>query len=571
LHYVLRFFIGESVGGRDFYPALFHLSPGFAPAVLSTFMAETGIIMRTALFVTFFSLIISSNALPQLPACKDSFPISLLRNHSFEEYSGCYSDNASSLEGGYIDGLAGFGGIAVYNWHSFTDQNYEVHYFNYNCRSNKPESIFDSLLAYYCYGYPQVPFPLPDGPGFISINENDLKVDNPENKIFKNYITACLTQPLVAGTTYVLSFYFGFGKQLEYCFQRSLSPYGVALFGREDCPPFPLHYPGLNQGCLSNNVGWVQLGRVTVKGQNEWVSGSIEFTPKNNISSIGIGADCLNHNLDSLYYMAAAGQMHFMDKFILASKKDYSFKTITAISGDVCTGHFVLKSPIYTGAAYQWYKDGLILTGATSEIYKVPDNDAAEGNYVVNIQHPDFCINSLPFSVIFSELNKLTLGPDILLCDTGTITLNASLQTAINYVWQDGSNNQTLNVNKSGSYWVQVTDVNGCTKEDSMNVTIQNCDQCRLLIPSAFTPNSDGLNDLFKIRQQCPNIGLLGFTLRVYNRWGQLVFMTNDINTGWDGTYRSKRLDQDVYVYLVEYSLKQNRTLQQRGTIALVR
>ena len=527
--------------------------------------------MRNAFLIILLSLIFSSPALPQLPTCKDSFPVSLLRNYSLEEYSGCYSDNASSLEGGYIDGLAGFGGISVYNWHSFTDQNYEIHYFNYNCRSNKAESIFDSLLVYYCYGYPQVPFPLPDGPGFIGINENDLKLNNPENKIFKNYITACLTQPLMADTTYVLSFYFGFGKQLEYCFQRSLSPYGIALFGRGDCPSFPLNYPGLKQGCLTNNAGWTQLGRVTLKGENEWVTGSIEFTPKNNISSIAIGADCLNHNLDSLYYMASAGQMHFMDKFILASKKDYSFKTITAISGDVCTGHFVLKAPSYGGAVYQWYKDGAIVTGATSGTYNVPDSDGAQGSYVVNIRHPDFCINSLPFSVIFSELNKFSLGPDILLCDTAKITLNASLQTAVNYVWQDGSSDPTFTANKSGSYWVQITDVNNCIKRDSMHLTIQNCDQCRLFIPSAFTPNDDGLNDLFKSKPQCPRIGFLNFTLRVYNRSGQLVFMTNDINKGWDGTYKGKRLNQDVYVYLVEYSLRQNEQLQQKGTVTLVR
>jgi hypothetical protein len=47
--------------------------------------------------------------------------------------------------------------------------------------------------------------------------------------------------------------------------------------------------------------------------------------------------------------------------------------------------------------------------------------------------------------------------------------------------------------------------------------------------------------------------------------------MTNDINKGWDGTYKGKRLNQDVYVYLVEYSLRQNEQLQQKGTVTLVR
>ena len=144
----------------------------FASAVLSTFIAATGITMRTALFTAFFILVVGSHALPQIPASKDSFPISLLRNYSFEKYSGCYRDNASSLEGGYIDGLSGFGGINVYNWHSFTDQNYEIHYFNYNCRRNKPESIFDSSLVYYCYGYSQAPFPLPNVLVSVGLNRD---------------------------------------------------------------------------------------------------------------------------------------------------------------------------------------------------------------------------------------------------------------------------------------------------------------------------------------------------------------------------------------------------------------
>ena len=111
----------------------------------------------------------------------------------------------------------------------------------------------------------------------------------------------------------------------------------------------------------------------------------------------------------------------------------------------------------------------------------------------------------------------------------------------------------------------------GIIKKDSIDITIQNCDDCRLFIPSAFTPNNDGLNDLFKARPECSNVAMQNFSLSVYNRWGQLVFLTNDINDGWDGTYRNKRLDQGVYVYLVKYSFKQAKLRQQKGTITLVR
>jgi len=73
---------------------------------------------------------------------KIPFPVSFLLYHSFEEYSGCYIDNASTLEGGYIDGLKGFGGITVNNWHSFTDQHHEIHYFNYNLQAKQRDQHF---------------------------------------------------------------------------------------------------------------------------------------------------------------------------------------------------------------------------------------------------------------------------------------------------------------------------------------------------------------------------------------------------------------------------------------------
>ena len=180
------------------------------------------------------------------------------------------------------------------------------------------------------------------------------------------------------------------------------------------------------------------------------LTGAIEFTSQSNISSIGIGPDCTNHNFVATPYTSYnSGSMYFMDKFVLATKKDYSFKTITAVSGNVCVGDFVLEAPIHSGATYQWYKDGVEIPGATSEIYSVPGKDDAQGNYVVDINYSNFCLNSLPFSVIFSELNKFTLGQDFFLCDTTTLTLDAGLPTPGQYLWEDRSTNASLRVNKS--------------------------------------------------------------------------------------------------------------------------
>lgn len=528
---------------------------------------------RISLAIFLFTLILQLKALPQLPSCKDSFPSSLLPNNSFEQYSGCFTDYGGMYEGGLIDYPSAYGGIKVNNWHTYT-RDWTVNYFNYNCRTNKPGSIFDSTdLATACY-FPKVPLPLPNGPGFIGITENDRQEFVAEKTVVKSYITACLSQPLYAGQVYLLNFYFGFGTPVSItCLQsyyQSQSPYSVAIFGRQDCPNFPLNNFDLSAGCLTNNTGWVQLGRVTLKGKGNWVQASIEFTPQTNIYSIGIGPDCTNNTYSRDFFNTIP--IHYMDKFILAPKADFSFKTITAVSGNVCTGNFVLKAPTYANATYQWYKDGKLIPNATSQVYTVPDTPEAEGAYTTNITQPyNTCLNTLPFQVSFSDLQKFHLPNDTVLCAPAQIALDATWPDIQKYLWQDGSTNYTLTADKTGLYTVQLTDNKGCTKKDSVKVTVQGCEECELYTPSAFTPNNDGLNDKFKALPKCSNIGLQSFKMRIYNRWGQPVFSSSDIQTGWDGTFKRNPQDGGVYIYYIEYAFKKNQVLRKKGTIVLVR
>lgn len=530
-------------------------------------------------FITFlritlsFSLLIiylPFKALSQLPTCKDSFPTSLLPNSSFEQYSGC-NQEFPDLEGGYIDYYSSsYGEVSVNGWHTFKES-LTVYYFNYNCRSNKPTSIFDSL------SFPErgcndakVPRPLPDSTGFIAISNHITDRSDEENKISKTYLTSCLTDPLYPGQPYVFSFYFGFGIQRRTSCtdpHASPSPFGIAIFGRQDCPDYPLNDPSLPSGCLTNNSGWVQLGKVELRGENQWVQGVIEFTPQTQISCIGIGPDCSER-----YYLIGTEAMYYMDKFILAPKADFSFKTITALSGNPCTGNFVLKAPTHPAATYQWYKDEVPIANATSQVYTVPGSPGAAGNYRASISLPyNTCVNTLPYTVSFSDVNKFSLGNDTTTCAPAEIQLNARWHNGRQYLWQDGSSSSFLAVNKTGNYSVQLTDEYGCIKKDTIKVTIQGCEECEMYIPSAFTPNNDGLNDVFRALPKCANIGFQRFRMRIYNRWGQAVFTSDDIHKGWDGTYKNRPLDTGTYIYYIDYAFKQNKPLSQKGTIQLVR
>jgi len=521
------------------------------------------------LLLILFIFILQLRAFSQLPACKDSLPTSLLPNNSFEEYPGCTTDHAGLGEGGPLGSTTDK--YEIPGWQAVWT-NSGVNYHNYNCKLNTTASIFDSTI--FCHSFVKVPIPLPAGQGFIEIGEAPSQLSSfNEINSGKTYIATCLQQPLYAGQPYTFSFYLGFGKPNNlicggHLPWNSISPFGIAIYGRADCPNFPIENSSPTTGCLTDFSGWVMLGRVGLSGENQWVQGAIEFTPTVNIYSIAVGPDCTNY----LNYTTDNELHYYMDQFILAPKPDFNFKTITAVSGNVCTGHFVLKAPPYINSTYQWYKDQVLVPGATSETYTVPDNPDAAGNYVVNIGRPyNTCLNSLPFAVNFSKLNNFSLGNDTLLCSPSSITLNARVPSVTNYLWQDGSTDYTQQVDTSGLYWVQLTDDFGCTKKASINITVRGCENCHLFIPSAFTPNGDGLNDIFKTTPQCKYIGLRSFDLRIYNRWGQLVFRTHDINQGWNGMYKNQEAEPGVYVYVVNYTLLQNEPLQQRGTVTLIR
>ncbi len=115
-------------------------------------------------------------------------------------------------------------------------------------------------------------------------------------------------------------------------------------------------------------------------------------------------------------------------------------------------------------------------------------------------------------------------------------------------------------------YHVVGVGMNGCRGEDSVKVTIDY--KSPISVPSAFTPNGDGKNDKFRL------MGVTFQTLtefRVYNRWGQEVFSTQDINDGWDGTYNGKLMDMGAYNYIIRVGYPDGAAETFKGDVTLIR
>jgi gliding motility-associated-like protein len=142
----------------------------------------------------------------------------------------------------------------------------------------------------------------------------------------------------------------------------------------------------------------------------------------------------------------------------------------------------------------------------------------------------------------------------------------------VSWLWDLG-NGDTRNVpdftytyNDTGKFHVTlvVSDQYGCTDSTSSYVIVQ--PYSTIYFPNAFTPNGNGLNDMFKVL----GTGISNFNIKIFDRWGKMVYTSNDMKSGWDGKYKGQKVQQGVYTYSVYYrdALKKEHIIY--GKITLI-
>jgi len=138
------------------------------------------------------------------------------------------------------------------------------------------------------------------------------------------------------------------------------------------------------------------------------------------------------------------------------------------------------------------------------------------------------------------------------------------------FIWDDFGRGDEVEITQPGTYYF-TTENENCA---SLNyVTIEEYCEGKVYIPNAFTPgNGDGKNDVFKAEV---NGEIDSYELKIYNRWGELIYLTNNINDGWDGTYKGNPVKMDVYVYNLSYSYQSKsgglEQHQKIGQISLIK
>ena len=196
------------------------------------------------------------------------------------------------------------------------------------------------------------------------------------------------------------------------------------------------------------------------------------------------------------------------------------------------------------------------------------------GIFYINLKDSHNCVLSDSIKILPSTPLKIKVDitPDTCQLSKGTINVNIiSGSSPYKYIWNDIESIKTkLDFLKSGeTFKILVTDDNNC--RDSSNVTIPYYCEELIYIPSAFSPNNDGTNDFFGaicLR----NEDLTHYKLSIYNRWGELLFLSNKYLDRWDGSYKNQIVQSDVYVYILEYSFYYSNGISNKyGNVTLLR
>ncbi len=244
--------------------------------------------------------------------------------------------------------------------------------------------------------------------------------------------------------------------------------------------------------------------------------------------------------------------------------------TIAGIYKDTLSTYFGCDSIVTTNLTVNPVKqinlNSIICQGETfqvgTHIYTL------SGHYNDTLATSFLCDSIITTNLTVVPIPKVKLSNDTTLCIGKTIFLDATNQNST-YLWQDSTTNPTYTVNQQGLYWVIVKVDSNCIVSDTIQIYYKDCSTPDIYIPNSFTPNGDGLNDVFKIETLAE---FSEFHLYIYDRWGEQLFESNDKTKGWDGTYKGKLVPNGVYVYLVTGIIKDtNEQIKRNGTVTVIR
>ena len=463
----------------------------------------------------------------------------------------------------------------------------------------------------------------------------------------RQYLGVSLTEPLIPGHPYRLSFWLANGNVLErygtFMPGKGCDRFG-ALLSTAPPPqmpkdPFSHPYMGSINPQLEMDIG--------IFYHEEWRQYTFNFTPDSAYTYITFGnfyPDSLLTcaKFDSAQYISSFGleywyvdrAYYFIDDVVLEPNFHILTNDTIICSGNVAT---LIATGAYQGN-YQWFtesdanvfstdsnvavspaqniryiaSDGYYSDTVLVEVRQSPQLNLGEdinlcpneirsiipetsgvGTYLWNTGDTDAVLPISEAGDYWLRMSDTLCGsaadtlsvfilqapplPDwdeeLQLCPGDSLRLDAAsadLGNAYIYEWNDGSTKSGIGITQTGLYALSITDQCGQSETFEINITEEGCPPCRWILPTAFSPDENGLNDEFKPHHTDCN--WRSYRLSVYSRWGEKVFETNEPTQMWRGINQKGRVcSVGVYVWTMEVINAYGKPELHRGYVSLLR
>lgn len=443
---------------------------------------------------------------------------------------------------------------------------------------------------------------------------------------YREYIQTQLNAPLISGRSYFVSYYTSLADGMtDFAGLTAIDQMGAyfSLDPEERVGEFNALTDLIPQVAspvgvmMDDTLNWMNVsGTFTAAGGEEWmIIGN--FTPLDELNYESVGPDIdysigyyyfdefcvLDMTVSSISYktdttfcpgteMALSGQNSYTHynwdngaTTQLRTITEAGIYWVTSINASTCTSHIdtinvvvaiepleinlgndtvVCKNtPVNLNAFYEGYTDYRWNTGEqTSSILA-----AYPGIYYVTASS-DCYLGTDTIVISAASIPNVELPADAILCTGTELSLGVAMGN-LQYLWNTGENVCCINVSEPGNYILTATNICGESDSDAITVGYSECDYC-ILAPTAFTPNGDGLNDQFRVAVRCK---MKNYSLKIFSRWGQMVFATTNINDGWDGYINGSPANMGVYFYYIEGepAIETIGEIKEKGDITLIR
>ncbi len=307
-----------------------------------------------------------------------------------------------------------------------------------------------------------VPTPLPDGNGFCGAIFQDS---------WTEYVGACLTSPMIAGTQYQLTFYLGFvfatGTLTPCTSTNTLPPINLTLFGAQDCNNLPF---ATQSACPVGFGTWQELGYVTVDPytyNNTWGQVTITFTPTVDIYAVVLGAPCTfpaGGNYDSNSCLP-----YFLyDDLVLNTSASFNPVSVTQ-AGNLCSNDLLLTASSAGAGTYQWYFGGEAIVGQTGTTLDVSALGYGAGEYQVVFTDVNGC--SVASSIVDQQAVTITID------NTQNVSCNGLSDGAISISVSGGTSPYTYSWTGPGGYTSSSEDISSLAA-GTYNLTVNDANSC---------------------------------------------------------------------------------------------